>query len=47
MTEITVDFIRGLCGGFEYIDDYEEDNKIYTLVIVHLIFIRVIFMTEK
>lgn len=47
MCEIEADFVRGLVGGFEYIDDYEEDGKTYTIVIIHLLFIRLIFMTEK
>lgn len=47
MCEISFDLVRGLVAGFEYIDDYDEDGKEYTIVIVHLLFIRVIFMTEK
>ena len=47
MCEMSFDFVRGLVAGFEYIDDYDEDNKMYTIIILHLIFIRVIFMTEK
>ena len=47
MCEMSFAFVFGLVGGFEYIDDYDEDGKEYTIVIVHLLFMRVIFMTEK
>jgi len=46
--QIVFDFIRGLTIGFEYIDDYEEeDGALYFMVAIHLFLIRIIFQWEK
>ena len=46
--QIIIDFIRGLTVGFEYLDDYEEeDGALYFMVAIHLFLIRIIFQWEK
>ena len=46
--QIVFDFIRGLTIGFEYIDDYEEeDGALYFMVAIHLFLIRIIFQCKK
>jgi hypothetical protein len=46
--QLIIDFIRGLTIGFEYLDDYEEnDGTIYFMVAIHILLIRIIFQWEK
>lgn len=47
MSSMMIDFVRGLALGFEYIDDYEDEEGTAFLVVFHLLVIRVVLIWMK
>lgn len=47
MSSINLDLIRGLAIGFEYIDDYEDDEGAAFIIVLHLFMFRLVFIWEK